>query len=131
MAMHPEDTVCRLSFMIQNSPLNFEQRYELLTCPSLSERRRLFAGMLEIENEHLAIRADLHTKTMSEIGSRQRDEFLRAQIHQIKNELGESDDADLDELHMRSSRKEWTDETHQRFLKEIKKLERFNPTTPA
>lgn len=130
MAMHPEDTVCRLSFMIQNSPLNFEQRYELLTCPSLSERRRLFAGMLEIENEHLAIRADLHTKTMSEIGSRQRDEFLRAQIHQIKNELGESDDADLDELHMRSSRKEWTDETHQRFLKEIKKLERFNPTTP-
>lgn len=130
LAIFQEDAVRRLSFIIQNSPLTVEQRYELLTCPSFSERRSLLVEMLDVETEHLAIRADLHNKAMNEIGTRQRDEFLRAQMHQIKNELGESDDADLEELQARASTKEWNDETRERFNKEMRKLERFNPTTP-
>lgn len=126
----PESTVRRLNFMVQNSPLNAELRYELLCCDSYAMRRDLLIEYLTIENQHMAIRADIHTKTLAEISSRQRDDFLRTQMQQIKNELGDNDLAEYEELAERAKNKEWTEETRKRFEKELRKLERFNPNSP-
>ncbi len=63
------------------------------------------------------------------MGQRQREEFLRTQMQQIKNELGDSEEAELDELRQRAEYKEWNEETRERFEKELKKLQRFNPTS--
>lgn len=126
----PPRTLRRLYFMMQNSPLNVERRYDLLMTDTLTDRRRLFALLLNDEKENLRVRAEIHQKTAAEIGGRQREDFLRAQLQQIKSELGEAGQDEIDELRMRASAKEWTDETMQRFLKEVRKLERFNPTSP-
>lgn len=122
-------SIRQLYFMMQNSPLNTDQRYQLLEVNDLASQRRQFTEMLEGEKEHLQIRSEIHQKTVSEMGQRQRDEFLRIQMQQIKNELGESDDDDIEVLRQRASLKEWTEETRARFDKELRKLQRFNPTT--
>lgn len=122
-------TVRQLYFMMQNSPLSTDDRYRILEAGSLSDQRLMFTEMLEQEKEHLKIRSEIHQKTMTEIGHRQRDEFLRTQIQQIKNELGENEDAEIDELQNRAEYKEWGEDTRKRFDKELRKLRRFNPTS--
>lgn len=124
-----DGSVRKLYFKIQNSPISTDDRYKLLEASTLSDQRRMLTEMLEEEKEHLMIRSEIHQKTLSEIGHRQRDEFLRTQIQQIKNELGENEDAEIDELQNRAEYKEWSEETRKRFDKELKKLRRFNPTS--
>lgn len=126
----PARTIQRLSFMIQNSPLNLDQKYSLLLELSLTQRRDFFITYLEEESKNMATRAELHHKTAADINQRQREEFLRVQMQQIKNELGESDEAEFDELRIRASEKEWPEQVSRRFEKELRKLSRFNPTTP-
>lgn len=125
----PENSARRLNFMMQNSPLNADQRYKLLEAETLSDQRRMFTEMLIAEKDNLNLRAEIHQKTLSEMGQRQREEFLRTQMQQIKNELGDSEEAELDELRQRAEYKEWNEETRERFEKELKKLQRFNPTS--
>lgn len=126
----PDRTFRRLYFMMQNSPLSIEARYGMFLLPTLSERRMQFLELLQTEKVKMGLRSEIHAKTIAELGNRQKEEFLRMQIQQIKNELGETDASEIDELRMRASAKEWTDETMERFLKEVRKLERYNPTSP-
>lgn len=126
----PENSVRRLSFMIQNSPLHVDQRYSLLLETSLSQRRNFLISMLEEEIENLKIRSEIGNKAMSELGQRQREEFLRQQLQQIRNELGEGEDSEFEELKERALNKKWTTETEKKFEKEMRRLSRFNPNTP-
>lgn len=125
-----EGSAARFYFMLQNSPLETDDRYQVLMGNTYEEQLKLAYGMLDKKREELSIRAELHMKTMSELSQRQRDEFLRTQIQQIKNELGENEETDIDELNQRASAKEWGEETKTRFGKEVKKLLRLNPTSP-
>lgn len=123
------DSARRFYYMVQNSPLNIDERYKLLEAYSYGEQRELFLDMLKQKKEELAVRAEMHFKTMSEMGMRQREEFLRTQMQQIKNELGETDDSEIDELKKRAEAKEWNDEAAKRFNQEVRKLTRLNPTS--
>jgi len=125
----PEDSVLKFNFMMQNSPLDTDERYKLLEAETLSEQRKLFTEMLVKEKHVLSMRVELQQKTISEMGQRQREEFLRTQMQQIKNELGDSEEAEIDDLRMRAEYKEWNEETRERFDKELKKLQRFNPSS--
>lgn len=125
-----KDQVRRLYFMIQNSPLHPKERYKLLEAHSLQEQRDLFMEMLMTHKDELVVRADIHNKTMSEIGHRQREDYLRTQMQQIKNELGDSDETELEELKQRALTKEWTNETELKFEKELRKLQRLYPNSP-
>lgn len=129
MASIPNDTMRRISFMMQNSPSSAEERYNLFACRSLETRLALFLTFMHEELEKLKIRMELNSKTLSDMGQRQRDEFLRSQLNVIRNELGESDLADADELRERAADKDWSPEVEKHFYKELRKLQRYNPTS--
>lgn len=126
----PQGSVKQLYFIMQNSPVPTENRYKLLEVNDLSSMRIMYLDMLKEELQHLEIRKEMHQKTLQEMGQRQRDEFLRMQMQQIRQELGDSDENDYEELRTRAEYKEWSEEVRTRFEKELKKLRRFNPTSP-
>lgn len=125
----PADSVRKFSHMLQNSPLDTDDRYKVLEANSYAEQRDIAYEMLQRKKEELAMKAELHCKTVSEIGQRQRDEFLRTQLQQIKSELGETEDSDIEELRKRASAKQWKEDVGKRFDKELRKLKRLNPTS--
>lgn len=129
MNSKPENSVRRFYFMLQNSPLDADERYKILEGRSYSEQRDLALELLEHKKEELMIRAEMHMKTLSEMGQRQREEFLRTQMQQIKTELGDTEDSDIQSLNARASEKDWSDEAASKFEKELHKLQRLNPTT--
>lgn len=125
----PLNSIKRLNFMIQNSPLDNELRYDLLTTLDLSLRRQKFVDYLEGEYANMLVKSEIAQKAVGELGMKQREEFLRTQLMQIKNELGETDLSDFEELQAKAAEKEWPEETRERFEKELRKLQRFNPTS--
>lgn len=128
-SIEPE-SVRRLHYTIVNSPLPYESRYLLLSEDTYSSRRSKLIEYLEVEMEKFAYRMELHQHTMSEMANRQKEEFLRTQMQQIKKELGESGVDEVDELLNRSHELGLDEEAKKKFYREIKKLERFSPTTP-
>lgn len=125
----PADSVVRLHFMIQNSPLNADSRYYVLTSDTYSERRDKFIESLNDEVDNMKMKAELNGKTMSEMARRQKDEFLRTQLQVIKKDLGESGEEDADLLLARGEENAWSAEAKEYFQKEVRKLQRHNPTS--
>lgn len=128
--LYPHGSVGQLHFMIQNSPLSTEERYNLLLEKDLQKRRQIFYEILLRELERIKLLSEVHQKTMADIGRQQRDEFLRAQIRHLKEELGETESNEIEDLLMRAEKKEWGADVDAKFEKELQKLQRFNPTTP-
>lgn len=125
----PDQSEKLLYCMMQNSPLSPEFRYMLLEAPDISSQRKKFADLLEEELAKMSVKAEIAHQAMAEMGQRQREEFLRVQMNKIKQELGESDDDEVEELKLRGASKIWNDATKARFDKEIRKLQRHNPAT--
>lgn len=126
---HSNDSVVGLHLMIQNSPLPLESRYELLQCESYEQRQKKFKDFLDTENQKLALRSEMAQRASNSFNRRQREEFLRAQINEMREELGETDQDEIEELRLQAEEKEWNEETGRRFEKEVRKLERLNPAS--
>ena len=123
-------TLRNLNFMIQNSPLDANEKYELLTTDKLDDLLLLFYDMLKRESSKMNVRAELHHKTMISMSQREKDEFLRAEMRQIQDALGEGEDSEANELDERAKKKEWNAETEEAYQKEMKRLMRYAPNSP-
>ena len=80
--------------------------------------------------EMFDMRQELHSRAISEIGQRQKDDFIRTQIRVLQDELNDGEDPEVAELRKKAQTKEWTEETAAAFDKEIKKLMRYAPNSP-
>lgn len=120
----------RLYFMIDNSPLTNQNKRSLLSINSYSELRDTFLKFLIDGCKSIQLKAEIHKKVMGELDDRQREEILRTHIRQIKEELGEGDENDIDNLNDRANKKEWSKSVKDIFDKELKKLSRYNPASP-
>ncbi|MCM1369758.1 MAG: endopeptidase La [Candidatus Amulumruptor caecigallinarius] len=127
---YPYESIEEFYFMIQNSPLTTDDKHKVLEDETIAQKVADFTTMLDDEIHKLSINSDIHKKTMGEIANRQREDFLRTQLRQIQNELGEGEDSELNELYARGKDMKWNEETRKAFEKEMRKLSRFNPNSP-
>lgn len=125
-----KNPLVELSFMCINSPIDNDDKIRLLKESDISGRVLMLTSMLEGSMEFLKIKKEIHEKTASNINEQQRQQFLRSQIQTMQEELGDTDDAELDELALRADTKNWSKEVDEHFDNEFHKLERFNPSTP-
>lgn len=123
------NTIC--SYM----PLNVEQKYELLSCPSELERLRLAIQFANNITELMQLKRKIENKTRSDLDQQQREYFLRQQVQNIQNELGDKDESsvrqeDVNNLRNKAKTKHWNKETGEIFEKELSKLSRINIQSP-
>ena len=69
-------------------------------------------------------------QTHEDLSRQQREYFLKKEIENIKDELGDNDSNDYEELSARASKKKWNEEVQQVFNKELSKLERQPSSSP-
>lgn len=125
----PKDSEALFHYKMQNSPIDDEGVYHIMTITDYEHRRYAFIVELEKALKILELRQEFHAKTMGEISQRQKDEFLRTQIRIMQNEIGDGDD-EVAQLVSRAENKEWSKETQQAFEKELRRLQRYAPNTP-
>ena len=123
------NTIC--SYM----PLTIEQKYELLSQPSEMERLRQAIHFANNIIELMQLKRKIENKTRSDLDQQQREYFLRQQVQNIQNELGDKDEStvkkeDVSNLKKKAETKHWSKEIGEIFDKEVSKLNRINIQSP-
>mgnify|MGYP003298593819 FL=1 len=69
------------------------------------------------------IKQNIQMRTREDIDRQQREYFLHQQMKNIQDELGDSQESEIDELRAKGEKKKWGKEVAEVFEKELKKLE--------
>ena len=130
-----EPSTFMLNTICSYLPLNIEQKYELLSCPT--ELQRLQQAIQFANNiiELMQLKRKIENKTRSDLDQQQREYFLRQQVQNIQSELGDKDESsvrqdDVNNLKEKAKAKHWSKETSEIFEKELAKLSRINVQSP-
>jgi ATP-dependent Lon protease len=108
--------------------LSVMQKQVILEKDNLKERALLTLKNLNKELQKLKLRNDIQSKTRSDLDQQQREYYLNQQLKTIQEELGGvNNDAELDEMRLKSKSKKWTKEVGETFDKELARLRRMNP----
>ncbi len=116
-----------INFICSNMELADEDRQALLEAPGLLARARKLLEILIREQQLAELKNEIQEKVKQEIDKQQRDYYLQQQMRTIQEELGDTNDADLERLEEAASKKKWPEEVGKLFKKELQKLERINP----
>ncbi len=108
-------------------PLEYHNKQAILEITDCVERSESLIGLLNEELQIVEIEREIAEKTKSNLDRAQREMFLREEIRAIQEELGDSEDPDLecDNLREAIKEKDMGEEIEKILLKECSKLERL------
>src|SRR5512141_55705 len=122
-----------LADMIATSiSLNYEAKQSLLLLLDARGRLQALNKILAQEVDVLELEDEIHSRVQSEVDKSQREFYLREQMRQIQNELGEGDifTRDITELKKKVEAANLPDEPKLTALKELERLNQMPPMAP-
>ncbi len=122
-----------LADMIATSlSLNYEARQGLLTLLEPRGRLQAINRILAQELDVLELQDEIHSKVQNEVDKTQREFYLREQMRQIQNELGEGDvfSRDASELKRKILAANLPEEPKGVAMKELERLNQMPPMAP-
>jgi ATP-dependent Lon protease len=122
-----------LADMLANSiPISVEERQAFLLLTDPMARMHRINTLLAQEVDVLELEDEIHTRVQSEVDKSQREFYLREQMRQIQNELGEGDvwTRDVNDLRQRLEQKSLPEEARAVALKELERLGQMPPMSP-
>src|SRR5512143_1252964 len=122
-----------LADMIATSlALNAEAKQSLLMLPEPRARLAQLNNLLAQEVDVLELEDEIHSRVQNEVDKSQREYYLREQMKQIQNELGEGDifTRDVTELKQKVLAANLPEEPKTVALKEIERLNQMPPMAP-
>mgnify|MGYP001525673831 FL=1 len=116
-----------INFICSNMDFSDEDRQALLEAPGLLARARKLLEILVREQQLAELKGEIQEKVKREIDKQQRDYYLQQQMRTIQDELGDSTDAEIEQMREAATKKNWPKEVGELFEKELSKVERLNP----
>ncbi len=112
--------------------VGFTERQQLLLMKDPIQRLQRVNTLLAQELDVLELEDEIHNRVQSEVDKSQREFYLREQMRQIQNELGEGDvfTRDLRELRERIEKAALPDQARATALKELERLGQMPPLAP-
>ena len=119
------------NFICSMLPFKIEDKINMLKTSELNERILVGLKALHKETQLLRIQAEINNKTRYDLDNQEKEYFLKQQIKNIKDELGENTQSpEKKELLEKASQKHWSEETAKIFKKEMGKLDTLHPQSP-
>ena len=119
------------NFICANMPFSAQEKMDLLSTHSLVDR---VYQILKLEDRNISLlrlQQEIRQKTRNDLDAQQREYFLQQQLKNIKEELGDDyGSPERKELYEKAETKNWPQEVHATFMKELDKLEMLNPQSP-
>ena len=119
-----------VNFMCGSLPLPNNEHLMLLEQTNIHDRAIKLLSILNREYQFASLKANIQMQTHEDLSRQHREYFLKKQIENIKDELGDNDSHDYDELLARASKKKWSDVVAKQFNKELAKLDRQPSSSP-
>lgn len=118
-------------FLASNLNAEVNDKQSILEVNKGADRITRLLELMDKDIQMLKLKQEIHSKVHSDINQEQRDYYLRQQIKVMQEELGqESHEKEIDKLREKGKQKLWSESVAKHFEKELKKLERSNPSSP-
>lgn len=126
-----EHPVFLINFICTHSGLSAQERQMLLEIDNLQKRAEVLLNKMVKELQMLEIKDDIQNKAQFDMSRKQRQYFLHQQMRLIQDELGgDPVEEDIKNIKKAGAKKKWNKVTDKVFKKEVKKLQRMNPSSP-
>ncbi|MBR6197915.1 MAG: endopeptidase La [Bacteroidaceae bacterium] len=120
-----------INFICTNIDVTNEERYRLLSANTLVARANALLTIVDREYQFISLKNRIQHDTRESLNKQQREYFLRQEIQNIQQELGEEDsNSDIAELTKKAATKKWDEKTQEAFNKVVKKLKRVSSQSP-
>lgn len=110
--------------------LSLDKEFALLEAESCLSALRLMHGYMTYEVQVMEIRQKIASETESELNKEQRNYFLRQQLREIREELGEGGEAETDDLRKQLDDAGLPDPIRTEADRELQRLERMSSSSP-
>ena len=120
-------------FIAANVLLNYVDKQQVLEEYHPMRRAELVAVLMERESEVVGTEMKIHKKVRAQLDANQREYYLKEQLKAIRDELGEGEeeeDEEIVEYNQRIAEANLPDEVREKLIKEVKKLAK-TPYTSA
>jgi ATP-dependent Lon protease len=109
-----------------NIPLEVEKAQKILSSPDPVRRLRIVADILNHELELAIAKARIENQTKEKMVKTQREYFLREQMKEIRSELGDEADQEIDEFEDKIHKSDMPEEIKKEALKQLKRLSKMH-----
>ena len=118
-----------INFVSSNMTISMENKQMLLEEIDLKKRAIRVLELLSKELQMLEMKNEIQSKVRTDLDQQQREYFLHQQMKAIQEELGGAGSGkEIEEMKNQASKKKWSDSVKEAFDKELKKLQRMNPS---
>lgn len=126
-----ESPVFLVNFISSNLNIDIVDKQKLLETLDFKESANKVLAALIKEQQLLELKNKIQNKVKIDIDKQQRDFFLNQQLKTIQEELGGNPvEQEIIDLKGRARNKKWSPAVEDAFDKELKKLQRLNPSYP-
>ena len=109
--------------------ISMENKQMLLEEIDLKKRAIRVLELLSKELQMLEMKNEIQSKVRTDLDQQQREYFLHQQMKAIQEELGGAGSGkEIEEMMNQATKKKWSDSVKVAFDKELKKLQRMNPS---
>ena len=118
-----------INFVASNMSISLSEKQALLEEVDLKKRAIKVLELLTKELQHLEMKNKIQSKVQTDLDKQQREYYLNQQMKAIQEELGGSgSQKEIDEMRKQGDKKKWNKEIENAFDKELRKLQRMNPS---
>ena len=119
-----------VNFICGCLPLANSEHLMLLEESDIHQRAVKLLNFLNREYQFAMLKANIQMQTHEDLSRQQREYFLKKEMENIKDELGDNDTQEIDDLKSRGKKKKWNAKVQEIFDRELSKLERLHPQSP-
>jgi ATP-dependent Lon protease len=124
------DRSATINFICSNLNISNKERIALLEESHLFNRAYRLLGILQREYQYVSLKMDIQMRTREELDKQQREYFLRQEIENIQEELGEKGSDDISRMREAGKKKKWNEQTEALFNSSLEKLSRLSSHSP-
>jgi ATP-dependent Lon protease len=118
-----------INFVASNMSISLSEKQALLEEVDLKKRAIKVLELLTKELQHLEMKNKIQSKVQTDLDKQQREYYLNQQMKAIQEELGgNGSQKEIDEMRKQGDKKKWNKEIENAFDKELRKLQRMNPS---
>ena len=118
-----------INFVSSNMNISLSDKQLLLEEIDLKKRAISALELLTKELQMQEMKNKIQSKVQTDLDQQQKEYFLNQQMKAIQEELGgNGSQKEIDEMRFQASKKKWNEDIGLAFEKELKKLQRMNPS---
>lgn len=118
-----------INFVSSNMNISLTEKQSLLEEINLKKRAVSALELITKELQMLEMKNEIQSKVRTDLNKQQREYFLNQQMKAIQEELGGSgSEREVEEMLKHAAKKKWNQNVKEAFEKELKKMQRMNPS---